>query len=60
MLIGTAPRRPNIQKVRRIKKALREALRPVDTIEAKDLVQVCTAWGFDVKISELASQLQEN
>ena len=98
MLIGTPPRRPNIERVRRIKQALREALslsddmtvtvaelacleegcapvetvigllnpaapqlqyrlhKPVDAIDADDLVQVCKAWGFDV----LPSLFQEN
>ena len=29
-------------------------------LTAKDLVQVCTAWGFDVKIAVLAPLLQED
>ena len=102
MLIGTSPRRPNLERVRRIKKALRETLslsddmtvtvtelacleedcapvetvigllrpdapqlqyklhKPMDAVDAKDLAQVCTAWGFDVKIPVLAPLLQEN
>ena len=102
MLIGTSPRRPNLERARRIKKALREALnlpgdvtvtvpelacleegcapvetvigllrpdapqlqcklhKPMDVVDAKDLFQVCTAWGFDVKIPVLAPLLQEN
>ncbi|MYA21419.1 MAG: nitrate reductase [Gemmatimonadetes bacterium] len=95
MLISTSPRHPNLERARRIKKALREALglsddmtvtvtelacleegcapvetvigllrpdapqlqcklhKPVDAVDAKDLVQVCTAWGFDVPIAVL-------
>ena len=34
--------------------------KPMDAVDAKDLVQVCTAWGFDVKIPVLAPLLQEN
>ena len=102
MLIGTSPRRPNLERVRRIKRALRETLslsddmtvtvaelacleedcapvetvigllrpgapqlqcklhKPMDAVDAKDLAQVCTAWGFDVKIPVLAPLLQEN
>ena len=102
MLIGTSPRRPNLERVRRIKTALREALslsddttvtvaelacleegcapietvigllrpdapqlqhklhKPVDAVDAQDLVQVCTAWGFDAKIPVLAPLLEEN
>ena len=25
--------------------------KPVDAVDAKDLVRVCTAWGFDVQIA---------
>ena len=99
MLIGKATKRPSLERVRRIKTALREALslsddttvtvtelacleeycapvetvfgllRPdapqlqyklhksMDTVDAEDLVQVCTAWGFDVKIPVLAPLL---
>ena len=32
----------------------------VDAVDAEDLVQVCTAWGFEAKISVLAPLLQEN
>ena len=101
MLINTSPRRPNLERARRIKKALREALslsddmtvtvtelacleegcapvetaigllgpdtpqlqcklhKPMDAVDAEDLVQVCTAWGFDVEIPALAPLLQE-
>ncbi len=101
MLIRTSPRRPNLERARRIKQALREALslsdditvtvtelacleegcdpvesvigllrpdapqlqfklhKPMDAVDAKDLVQVCTAWGFDVQMSVLAPPLQE-
>ena len=102
MLISTSPRHPNVERARRIKKALREALRlsddmtvtvtelacleegcapvetaigvlrpdapqlqcklhkPMDAVDAEDLVQVCTAWGFDVQIPVLAPLLQED
>ena len=102
MLIGKGPRRPNLERVRRIKEALREALslshdttvtvtelacleegcapietaigllrpnaqqlqyklhKPTDAIDAEDLVQVCTEWGFDVQIAVLTQLLQEN
>ena len=102
MLIGTSRRRPNLERVRRIKKALREALRlsddmtvtvtelacleegcaPIETVigllrpnapqlqyklhkttdavDAQDLVEVCTAWGFEAKIPVLAPLLQED
>ena len=102
MLIGTSPRNPNLERVRRIKKALREALslsddmtvtvtelacleegcapvetvigllrpaapqlqcklhKPMDAVDAKDLAQVCTAWGFDASIPVLAPLLQED
>ena len=102
MLIGTSPRRPNLERVRRIKRALRETLslsddmtvtvtelacleedcapvetvigllrpdapqlqcklhKPMDAVDAKDLAQVCTAWGFDAKIPVLAPLLQED
>ena len=33
--------------------------KPMDAIDAKDLVQVCTAWGFDARIPVLAPLLQE-
>ena len=101
MLIGRSPRHPNLEQVRRIKKALRETLdlsddttvtltelacleedcapvetvfgllRPgapqlqcklhkaLDAVDAKDLVQVCAAWGFDARIPVLAPLLQE-
>ena len=101
MLISTSPRHPNLERARRIKKALREALglsddmtvtvtelacleegcapvetaigllrpdapqlqcklhKPMDAVDAEDLVQVCTAWGFDVEIPALAPLLQE-
>ncbi len=102
MLIGKETKRPNLERVRRIKKALREALslsddttvtvtelacleedcapvetvfgllRPdapqlqhklhksMDAVDAEDLVQVCTAWGFDVKIPVLAPLPKQN
>ena len=102
MLIGKSARRPNLERARRIKKALREALslsddmtvtvtelacleegcapvetvigllrpdapqlqcklhKPMDAVDAADLFQVCTAWGFDVSIPVLAPLLQEN
>ena len=102
MLINMSRRRPNLERIRRIKEALREALRlshdatitvtelacleegcapietvvsllrpdspqlqyklhrPTDAIDAEDLVQVCTAWGFDVQIPMLAPLLEEN
>ena len=101
MLISTSPRHPNLERARRIKKALREALglsddmtvtvtelacleegcapvetaigllrpdapqlqcklhKPMDAVDAEDLVHVCTAWGFDVEIPALAPLLQE-
>ena len=34
--------------------------KPMDAVDAKDLVQVCTAWGFDVQISVLEPPLQED
>ena len=102
MLIGKGPCRPNLERVRRIKGALREALdlshdttvtvtglacleegcapvetaigllrpnapqlryklhKPMDAVDAEDLAQVCTEWGFDVQTSVLAPLLQEN
>lgn len=93
MLINTSPRRPNVERVRRIKEALRNALglsddvtvtvtelacleegcapvetvvgllrpdapalqhkihKPMDAVDADDLVQICTAWGFDTDSS---------
>ena len=102
MLINTSPRRPNRERVRYIKEALREALslsddmtvtvtelacleegcapvetvigllrpdapqlqcklhKPVDAVDAKDLVRVCTAWGFDVQIAIPEPLTQEN
>ena len=103
MLINTSPRRPNLERVRQIKEALRAALslpdgttvkvtelacleegcapietvvallqpdapvlqyklhKPTDAIDAEDLVQICMAWGFDVKtpIYELCSRRTE-
>ena len=95
MLINTSPRRPNRERVRHIKEALRAALclpddatvtvtelacleegcapietvvallrpdapplqhklyKPTDAVDAEDLVQVCTAWGFDFQIPVL-------
>ena len=102
MLINTSPRRPNRERVRHVKEALRAALclpddatvtvtelacleegcapietvvallrpdapplqhklyKPTDAVDAEDLVQVCTAWGFDVQISMLAPLPKEN
>ena len=102
MLINTSPRRPDRERVRYIKEALREALslsndiaiavaelacleegcapvetvigllrpdapqlqcklhKPMDAVDAKDLVQVCAAWGFDVQIPIFVPLLQEN
>ena len=102
MLINTSPRRPNRERVRHIKEALRAALslpddltvtvaelacfeegcapietvvgmlrpdaprlqyklhKPVDAVDAKDLVQVCKAWGFDVQTAAFAPFAQEN
>ena len=34
--------------------------KPMDAVDAKDLVQVGTAWGFDVNIPVLAPLLQED
>ena len=34
--------------------------KPTDAVDAEDLVQVCTAWGFDVQIPMLAPLSQEN
>ena len=33
--------------------------KPMDSVDAEDLVQVCAAWGFDVAIPVLAPLLQE-
>ncbi len=96
MLIGNASKKPNLETIRLIKWALREALdlpedatitvaqlacleeacAPLETvigllrpgtpqlqhkvhkateaIDAKDLVQVCKTWGFDVPLSALS------
>ncbi len=101
MLINTSPRRPNLERVRLIKKALREGLdlshdttvtvtelacleegcapietvigmlRPdapqlqhklhksADSVDATDLLQVCTAWGFNIQFAVLSRLLQE-
>lgn len=34
--------------------------KPMDAVDAKDLIEVCTAWGFDVEIPVLAPMLQED
>ena len=34
--------------------------KPTDTVDAEDLVQVCTEWGFAVQIAVPAPILQEN
>lgn len=102
MLIGTSSRRPNLERVRAIKKTLGEALalsedstltvtelacleegcapietaigllrpdqpqlqfklhKPIDDVDARDLAEVCAAWGFDVEIPVLAPTTQEN
>ena len=102
MLINTSPRRPNRERIRQIKEALRATLslpddttvtvtelacleegcapietvvallrpdapslqyklhKPTDAVDAEDLVQVCTAWGFDVQIPMLVPLSQEN
>ena len=101
MLIGKSSKAPNLQKIRRIKRVLREALelsedatvtvaelacleedcapletvvgllRPdapqlqhklhkaTDDVDAEDLTQVCSAWGFDVVIADLPSIEEE-
>ena len=33
--------------------------KPMDTVDAADLVQVCAAWGFDVEIPAFAPPLKE-
>ena len=101
MLINTSPRRPDRERVRQIKEALRKALnlseeatvtvtelacleegcapietvvallrpaapplqhklhKPTQAIDAEDLVQVCTAWGFDTHISVVQPSTKE-
>ena len=34
--------------------------KPMDAVDAKDLLQVCTEWGFDVKNPVLAPLLKED
>ena len=34
--------------------------KPTDAVDAEDLLQVCTAWGFDVQIAALEPLTQEN
>ena len=34
--------------------------KPMDSVDARDLIEVCTAWGFDVEIPVLAPMLQED
>ena len=34
--------------------------KPTDTVDAEDLVQVCTAWGFDVQVPMLVPLPKEN
>ncbi len=53
MLIDIGPCRPDLERVRRSKETLREALNPRP-------IQVCTELGFDVRIAVLAPLLQEN
>ena len=102
MLIGKSSKRPDLETVRRIKRALREALelsddatvtvtelacleedcapvetvfgllrpdapqlqhklhKPTDDVDTQDLVEVCTAWGFDVQSAALTSLTKEN
>ncbi len=102
MLINTSPRRPNLERVRRIKNALHDVLslsddttisvtelacleegcapvetvftllrrdappiqhklhKSTDSIDAADLVRVCTEWGFDVQRPILQPLLQED
>ena len=102
MLINTSPRRPNPDRLRHIKEALRAALslpddatvtvtelacleedcapietvigllrpdapqlqhklhKPVDAVDARDLVQVCKAWGFDVRTAAFPPFTREN
>ena len=102
MLINTSPRRPNRERARQIKEALRAALslpddttvtvnelacpdegcapietvvallrpdapplqhklhKPTDAVDAEDLIQVCKAWGFDVRIPMLVPLPQES
>ena len=102
MLISTSPRKPNLERARHIKRALREALslsdditvtvtelacleegcapvetaigllrpdapqlqyklhKPMDAVDAEDLVQACTSWGFNVESAVIAPLLQED
>lgn len=102
MLIGSTPRKPNLERVRLIKNALREALtlpdditvtvtelacleedcepletvigllrpdaprlqaklhKPMDAVNAEDLVQVCATWGLNAPGPVLATLLQED
>ena len=34
--------------------------KPMDAVDAEDLMQVCKVWGFDVRITVFAPLLQEN
>lgn len=34
--------------------------KPMEAVDARDLAEVCTAWGFDVEIPVLAPLLQED
>ena len=102
MLLGSASHKPNIARVREIKRILREALRlpdeatvtlsqlaclekdcaPLETVigllqpgrpqqqhkihkatgdlNAKDLVEVCEAWGRPIKLEDLQPFFKEN
>ncbi len=45
--------RPDVPQLHKLHKSM-------DAVDAKDLVRVCTAWGFDVQIPILVPLLQEN
>ena len=51
MFIGKATKRPNLETIRRIKRA--------DAVNADDLMHVCRAWGFDVQIAAFAPFTKE-
>ena len=101
MLIGAQSNKPSLETVRRIKRALRQALalsedvtltvtelacleegcspvetafgllrpgaaalqtrrhKPMEAIDAEDLVQVSSAWGFEINVSDFESFTQE-
>ena len=102
MLIGRSAKKPSLERVRRLKQVLREALelpedvtvtvselacleedcapvetvfgllrpdapqlqhkvhKPTDGVDAQDLVEVCTAWGFEPPIAAFESLNKEN